>query len=498
MNRIDDAAVPNSPPLVRKGVAYLPLIGHAAHMGLRPFDLLMKGRQQFGDVFSLKLANQKAAMFSGPKANEAFFKAPDDVLSQREVYQFTVPIFGKGVAYDVSSELMSEQLGFLLPALRDARLRRYVQFFHDEMDDYFKAWGDEGVADIYTTTNELTVFMASRCLLGKYVRDNLTKEFASLYYTLEESLNLIAFLAPNLPLPQMRRRDQARVEIAELFGRVLADRRREGVVEEDFVQSLLEARYKNGQALTDHEITGLILAALFGGQHTSAALSAWGIIETLRNPYVLPSLLAEQERVLGDRDEVTMEQIRSMPTLERLMQETERTHPPLIMLARKVLKDYTYGKYTVPTGWIAMVSPWLTHRLPEVFTKPEQFDPERFAPGREEHKKFNYSMITFGGGKHRCLGMAFGFLQVRVIMNYILRHFEMSLDGETIQPNSTNMVVGPKKPCAVRYRRRRRRMIFQVAAAPSTPVARPDKTPSTAPAETAPAGKCPVSHTEGK
>ncbi len=496
MNQIDPRPSLNTPPLLRKGVAYVPLLGHALQLGLRPFALLNEGRRQFGDVFSLKLANQMAAMFSGPRANEAYFRAPDDQLSQREVYQFTVPVFGRGVAYDVQPELMSEQLSFLLPALREARLRRYVQFFHEELDRYFAAWGNEGTADIYTTTNELTVFMAGRCLLGKYFRDHMTTEFAALYHTLEESLNVISFLAPNAPLPQMRRRDQARAEVAKLFARVTRQRREQGVVEEDFVQSLLEARYKDGRALSDEEITGLVLAALFGGQHTSAALSAWGVIEALRNPYVLPPLLREQERVLGERDNVAMEDIKAMPTLERLALEAERTHPPFFLLARKVLRDYSYGKYTVPAGWIAMVSPWLTHQLPEIWKDPERFDPDRFAPPREEHRKFNYSMITFGGGRHRCIGLAFGFLQVRVILNYILRNFELALVDGNVRPNMTNMVVGPKHPCLVRYRRRRTRVLsLGNEASPTTDFGvAGESMAAVLDAQAGVSGKCPVAH----
>ncbi len=496
MNQINPAYTPNTPPLLRKGVVYVPVLGHALQLGLRPFDLLLAGRRQHGDVFSLKLATQMAAMFSGPAANEAYFRAPDDQLSQREVYQFTVPVFGRGVAYDVQPELMSEQLTFLHPALREARLRRYVQFFHEELDRYFTAWGDEGTADIYTTTNELTVFMAGRCLLGKYFRDHMTTEFAALYHTLEESLNVISFLAPNAPLPQLRKRDKARIEVSKLFARVTQQRREQGVVEEDFVQSLLEARYKDGRALSDEEITGLVLAALFGGQHTSAALSAWGVIEALRNPYVLPPLLREQERVLGERDSVTMDDIKAMPVLERLALETERMHPPFFLLARKVMRDYSYGKWTIPAGWIAMTSPWLSHRLPEVWHDPERFDPDRFAPPREEHRRVNYSLITFGGGKHRCVGMSFGFLQVRVLMNYILRNFELSLvDGNPL-PNMTNMVVGPKHPCLVRYRRRKSRVITSVPSRGVTWAAMDAKTGK--PAETTPKaqGGCPVAHTD--
>src|SRR6478752_6163487 len=86
----------------------LPFLGHAIEFHRNPTELLRRGRERFGEIFSFLLAGKQVAVLTGPKANEAFFHAPDDQLSAKEAYQFTVPIFGKGIAYDVSPEVMSE------------------------------------------------------------------------------------------------------------------------------------------------------------------------------------------------------------------------------------------------------------------------------------------------------------------------------------------------------------------------------------------------------
>ncbi|HRI54606.1 MAG TPA: cytochrome P450, partial [Pseudomonadota bacterium] len=283
------------PPLLRKNSSYVPLLGHALALKMKPVPLMMEGRRQFGDVFALNLAGQMTAVLSGPKANEAFFRAPDDQFSAKEAYQMMVPVFGKGVVYDSPPAVMDEQLGFVFPALKDSRLRTYCTYFNEECERYFSTWGNEGTADIYTTTNELTMFIASRCLLGRDFRNNLSSHFAKLYHDLQGGINLIAFFAPQLPLPAFRRRDRARDEIMKLCSEITAERRRTGVVEEDFVQTLMSARYKHDdRPLSDHEITGLVLALLFAGQHTSAVMAAWAVIELLQHPYLLPPLLEEQ------------------------------------------------------------------------------------------------------------------------------------------------------------------------------------------------------------
>jgi sterol 14-demethylase len=77
---------------------------------------------------------------------------------------------------------MDEQMGFLFPALRDDRLRTYARVMLEEAEAYFEEWGDEGETDLFVAMNELTVFIASRCLIGQEFRRRLSKEFAHLYH----------------------------------------------------------------------------------------------------------------------------------------------------------------------------------------------------------------------------------------------------------------------------------------------------------------------------
>jgi len=431
----------------------LPFIGHAIEFRRDPVGLLQRGRDQFGEVFSFLLAGKQVTVLTGPKANEAFFHAGDDQLSAKEAYQFTVPIFGEGIAYDASPEVMSEQLGLLFPALRDQRLQKYAQFMADEAGSFFDKWGDAGTVDLLASMNELTTYIASRCLIGHEFRQNLSKEFATLYHDLEGGLNLLAFFQPNLPLPSFKRRDRARVRMAELISQIIAARRASGTEGEDFLQTLMTARYANGTALSDDAITGLLLTVIFAGQHTSSVLATWTGVLLMEHPEYLPAILQEQRDVF--KGEMSLDALRKMGAMERAIKEAERLRPPLIMLMRKMLKDFEYGGYRAPAGGLAMVVPAVSHRLPEVFTDPARYDPDRFAPGREEDRKSSYTLIGFGGGHHRCIGLTFAQQQIKVIWSVLLRKFDLELVEHGHQPDYSTFVIGPKRPCLVRYRRRK-------------------------------------------
>jgi len=126
----------------------------------------------------------------------------------------------------------------------------------------------------------------------------------------------------------------------------------------------------------------------------------------------------------------------------------------LVMLMRKIVRDFTYRGYHVPAGGLLMVSPAVSHRIPEVFHDPGVYDPRRFAPGREEDRKSSYTLIGFGGGRHRCIGLTFAQQQVKVIWSVLLQRFEVELVKKQHEPDYSTFVIGPRPPCVIRYRRR--------------------------------------------
>jgi len=362
-------------------------------------------------------------------------------------------MFGRGVAYDATPELMDEQLGFIMPALRDARMQTYAQAIEDEAEAFTAAWGERGEFDLLQAMNELTVFNACRCLIGRDFRRHLTTQFAHSYHDLEAGVNLVAFFKPHLPLPAMRRRDRGRAQIVRLIGSVLEERRRRGPADDDFVDTLMQARYSNGRALTDDEITGLLLTLIFAGQHTSAVMAAWTGILLLQHREHLDRVMHEQETVVAG-EPVSLAALRKLVVLERCIKEAERMYPPLVMLMRSILRDFEYQGHVLPAGDLAMVAPAVTHRLPHIFRDPQQYDPDRFAPGREEDRRTQFALIGFGGGKHRCIGSGFAYQQIKLIWTVLLRDFELELAAGEHQPDYSTFVVGPRRPCVVRYRRK--------------------------------------------
>jgi sterol 14-demethylase len=195
---------------------------------------------------------------------------------------------------------------------------------------------------------------------------------------------------------------------------------------------------------------------MFAGHHTTSGTAAWTLIELLRNPGAIDKVRAEIDSIYADGREVSYQALREIPRLENAVKEALRLHPPLIWLPRTALVDFAYGDQVVPKGSIVAVSLSLSNMYPDCFAEPERFDPDRFAPPREEDAKHPWAYVPFGGGRHRCLGASFALIQQKAIFSVLLRRFEFELvdPADSYVDNYSAMVVRPKQPFLVRYRRR--------------------------------------------
>eukprot|EP00475_Leptophrys_vorax_P001151 TRINITY_DN10608_c0_g1_i2.p1 TRINITY_DN10608_c0_g1~~TRINITY_DN10608_c0_g1_i2.p1 ORF type:complete len:349 (+),score=24.27 TRINITY_DN10608_c0_g1_i2:82-1047(+) len=316
----------------------------------------------------------------------------------------------------------------------------------------------------------LIILTASRCLLGREVREGMVDKVSDLFHVLDLGMLPISVVFPYLPIPAHNARDRARKELAGIFGKIVRQRKESGRVENDMLQVFIDSRYKLlNRNTTEEECAGMLIAALFGGQHTSSLTATWvGAYLLTRRDDILPSVLSEQQAVMSRHgDTLNYDVLNEMDSLHRVMKEVLRLHPPLVMLLRYVQQPFTVttheGKsFTVPKGNVVASAPAFSNRLPYIYSKPDEFDPDRFAAPREEDKKLPFSFTAFGGGRHGCMGENFAYMQGKTVWSVLLRNFDLELITPFPAVDWDSLVVGPKGPVMVRYKRR------QLAPAPPT------------------------------
>ncbi len=434
-----------------------PLVSGAQEQGghLPEFEadycaFISRAHAECGELAEFDFGGQETILMSGPDAQEVFFRTPDEIFSQAEAYQVMVPVFGPGVIFDATPERCKTQLKIQVDALRHQNMKNYANVIAREVEDWIADWGDEGEIEILHAFHELTMHTATHCLLGKEFRHSMTQEFFSLYKDLQAGVQAISFVDPYMQQPVFAARDWARGRLEEIISELVARRRASGKEYGDALETFMTGTYKDGSHLTDTELTGLIIATMFAGHHTSSGAGAETLLEIARHPQYAAELKAEIDEIYSDGAEISHAAMRAIPRLESFINEVLRLHPPLVILMRRVMEDLEYNGYLIEKGKTVAVSIYESHINPEYFPEPHRFDPHRVEPERM------FAYIPFGGGRHKCAGNAFAILQLKAIFSALLRRYDFELAGppEDYVDVRENMTIRPKDPCVLRYRRR--------------------------------------------
>jgi sterol 14-demethylase len=411
---------------------------------------ISRAHAECGELAEFDFGGQQTILMSGPDAQEVFFRTPDEIFSQAQAYQVMVPVFGPGVIFDATPERCKTQLKIQVDALRYQNMKKYASVIAQEVDDWIADWGDEGEIEILHAFHELTMHTATHCLLGREFRHSMTEEFFSLYKDLQAGVQAISFVDPYMQQPVFAARDRARERLEEIVTELVAKRRASGKTYGDALETFMSGTYKDGSRLTDTELTGLIIATMFAGHHTSSGAGAETLLEIARHPEYAAELKAEVDEIYREGEEISHGAMRAIPKLESFINEVLRLHPPLVILMRRVMEDIEYNGYLIEKGKTVAVSIYESHINPEYFPDPLRFDPHREEPERM------FAYIPFGGGRHKCAGNAFAILQLKAIFSALLRRYDFELAGpaEDYTDVRANMTIRPRDPCILRYQRR--------------------------------------------
>ena len=433
--------------------------GHLDEFSADPIGLMRRLREECGDVGYFQLAGKKVILLTGAEANEFFFRSADEDLDQAEAYPFMTPIFGKGVVFDASPERRKEMLHN--SALRGDHMKSHATTIEREVRRMIADWGDDGEVDLLDFFAQLTIYTSTACLIGRKFREQVDARFANFYHQLERGTDPLCYVDPYLPIESFQMRDRAREGLVALVQEIMAGRIANPPADKsdrDMLDVLVSIKDDEGNPrFSADEITGMFISLMFAGHHTSAGTSAWTLIELMRNPDVYAGVTKELDDLYADGQEVSFHALRQIPLLDNVVKETLRLHPPLIILMRVAKGEFEVEGHSIHDGDFVAASPAISNRIAEDFPDPDAFDPSRYDKPREEDVVHRWTWIPFGAGRHRCVGAAFGTMQIKAIFSVLLREyeFEMAQPTESYRNDHSKMVVQLARPAKVRYRRRR-------------------------------------------
>ena len=226
----------------------------------------------------------------------------------------------------------------------------------------------------------------------------------------------------------VERRSRAQEELAGILLQMIAARRANADNDRptDVLGMIVNARDDHGRALSDEQVLAHVNILLVAGHETTTMLGGWVLYLLTTHPDYLARVCDELDRTLGSRDApLTVEAIRATPLLGNAVKEAGRLESPVAVLPRGVARPFECGDYQVPVGPKVRLAIAATHRLPTIFAEPNCFDPDRFAPPRDEERRTPYALATFGGGTRICIGINFAQIEVKALAANVLRRYRL-------------------------------------------------------------------------
>jgi cytochrome P450 len=377
--------------------------------GAGPFLASMYERH--GPIFRTSYFGHDLVYLVGPEANRFVLLSNRAKFSHYEGWGKlfgVVDVYGNGLL-TMDGEEHRLHRHMLNPAFTGGYMHSYIPLMNNVIRQRIAAWAVMGEVDLYQEARRITFDIAARALAG---------------FQTGPELDRLRFLFAHLLMQGMRARVSRLKEELTYLLRLQIQKRRTYPTD-DALGLLVQAHDAEGNPLSDEQIVAHINILLVAGHETATSLSAWLLYLLSRHPDYMQRVLAEQEELLGTDADPTIEAIKRMTVLENAISEAERLYPPIANGPRGVLEDFTFHGYHVPKGVYLFYAIAASHLIPSVFAEPTTFDPERFDPPREEHKKVPYALVGFGGGPRLCIGINFAKVEIKVMASHILRRYHL-------------------------------------------------------------------------
>jgi len=280
-------------------------------------------------------------------------------------------------------------------------------------------WQPGSEIDAYQALRVTARRVVMRTLFGERLRGQADE----LGQRLQPALDYV-----NLPMPQhmhvgmlLAARRSRRHSDALVYSEI-AQRRNQPTDADDVLTWLLA-----NDELTDLEIRDQVVSLIAAGYETTSAAMGWAVFAALAHDGVWDSLAAEVAARAGDAS-LTAETLRAVPYLDAFVNETLRLWPPGIVAGRQTLAPLTAGEYEIPAGRVVLYSPYVTHRLADLWPDPLVFRPERWIAGSPHHHEPSpYAYVPFGAGPRRCIGFALALTEIKVAIVELVRSATLTL-----------------------------------------------------------------------
>ncbi|CAO1634827.1 unnamed protein product [Sympodiomycopsis kandeliae] len=208
----------------------------------------------------------------------------------------------------------------------------------------------------------------------------------------------------------------------------------------------MAADIKKSERLSDEEVCSQMMTFMFAGFETTSTQLQWLLWCLSNRPDVVQKVRTDIQNVMGDRDEVTLDEVDQMTYLDAVCKETMRRHGSFEASFRVATKDDIiplgksypcrngsgkghFDRISIKAGTIIAVPLQALNRSKDLWgASADAFDPDRWLPENlPENARTSglpLHLATFLAGPRGCIGQRFAMMEMKVVLIALLREFD--------------------------------------------------------------------------
>jgi cytochrome P450 len=415
------------------------LRGCSTAIGADFLGFLERARVRYGSAFRIRIAPgwHGFGLLSAEHYEHVLVRLGDKYVKETREAVMLRKMLGRSVLTD-NGPRQRQSRRLAQPALNSSSVQASRSAVDDvvnrSLDSLSASFGDGTPFDLQHEMMVITITLASSVLLGvedtAQARGLSASFWRSNLFLSQRMTRPLGPLAVSIPSPanrqyrlDMRRLDAVADTIIDVARRSKAGGGR-------LIDHLIEGGVEHGDPA---RLRSEVKTFLFSGHETSSTTLTWFWYFVSRDEELRRRFIDEVDQEIDDAVPVT-DQVDRLDLTNRIVQEVLRFYPPGYIIGRQATVDDDELGFRIPKGSQVYLSPFVTHRDPEYWERPTEFDPDRFtAEASAGRPRFAY--VPFGAGARRCLGDRFASLELATIVAMMGRRFRVRLlSDDRIEP----------------------------------------------------------------
>ncbi len=408
-------------------------------MARNPVQVLSRYTEEFGDTFRFYIGGLKEAIVTiDPAVIQHVLKTNAENYQKSEIQVKRMGHFlGKGLLTTHGEPWRTQrrliQKGFDRKQL-DALSSIMQDSLADSLRDFDRQIAD-GPVDIYPQLMKMTFAMVARSLFGARLKDEDIALVSHTICTVQEFIvrqTLEPYMNPWFAASgELRRHEEMRARADSILMAYIKQRRGQQPGH-DLLQTLMDARYSDGEGMSDELVLSESMQLLVAGHETSSNGLSWLLYLLSSRPGCLERVRQEFDTVLGGAP-LSYTDVPRLEYTTQVIMEGLRLYPPFWMIDRMAVAEDRVGGLEIPRGSMVIVYVYGAHHAPRSWENPEAFDPERFTRANDKLRR-PFTHLPFGGGPRGCIGGNYAMLQILMILSDLLRRYDFQLaPGQSIE-----------------------------------------------------------------